>query len=1846
MSSDDSSSRLQEGYAVTIEPGAGVFAGFSDEAYVKATSAWSADLIKRSQVLFALHPPIGDFSKMKGKVLISWVGRLQETGKAVVDKANASQVTLIDVTAAPRITIAQKLDVLSSQAKVAGHRAVIEATHAFGRFHTGEMTAAGKYPPSQTFVLGVGVAGLAAIGTSKALGSVVRAWDVRDVSDQVHSMGAKWVSVDYKEDGAGQGGYAKESSDDFKKFQQETFKKVLSECDIAIATAAIPGRPSPLLITKEAVAAMKPGSVIIDLAALGGGNCELTRKDDVWTTPNGVTIIGYTDMPARMASQASAMYSSNMVSLMKHVQGKGKASEFLGNVKSHLEAGEAGDIVTRSIVCCRDGQLVKMPPPPQPTPVKPKVDVAAKKKAEAPSPLKQAVFAALTLTLGVCLALGVGEGVKASQLTTFLLAGAAGYQAVWGVAHSLHTPLMSVTNAISGMTAVGGLLLMQRSNNTEASILAMIGVAVSAVNIIGGFVVSQRMLNLFKKKGSEDWSSMMLVPGLIFIAVSLTHKELLGPVNTVSSVLCVAAIGALASQSTANAGCKLGMVGVFGALMATLVDMDAHLLYISLALLTVGGSLGLYVGMSVTPLQLPQTVAAFHSLVGFAAMSTSIGSFASNPEAGASMENISAVLGDFIGAVTFTGSIIAFGKLNGNLSSTPLTLPGKNFLNLAALLTQVGLTTVFLRSGEGLYGVVLLFVIALLACAMGVHLVGSVGGGDMPVCITVLNSYSGWALVLTVVGSLIGFSGAILTKIMCDAMNRDIFNVPKLLNVLVLFGGINNAPVVKSAGDEAPKVADLLASAKEVLVVPGYGMAMARAQTAMGEVANLLRANDINLKFGVHPVAGRMPGQMNVLLAEAGVPHEWVLEMDEVNPTMESVDVVLVVGANDVVNSAAQELEGCAIWGMPVIEVWRAKKVIFCKRSMAGGYADLDNPVFYKDNTDMLLGDAKKTADQLVSKVRERLERALKSSRNFDFNFRVPVKDSSAAAALVLAACHSLVSVDGSLSGDPIEVAALEAIGWAYDAEVEVAKPVESSTLALTDGESKDSKGSKASSKAGKHPVKAVQIVQRFHFASALQRMAVVVEVSAEKGDGPVPGLISGPGRYSLVKGSPEALRPLLVKDSAPPWFDTAHTELAESGLRVLALAYRALPAKGKDEKLTREEAESELTFAGFIAFECLSRADSCLVVGALRESGHKVAMLTGDSPLTALHISRTCGITNGTLPGLLLTVSSKDSAAVEWVVATGDGRDERMPVSATNLPELAKSFSLMATGDSLDAAVKAEPKLWESIDEIRIFARMTPHGKAGVIRELQKQGGHVLMCGDGGNDVGALKQADVGLALLAGYGNVNTTSSEELVPADGSKPVQGAEDALNERTKQLAKLGKRAGKERQTYLWAQQKILNALHQQWLQEEIEAKAQRGENGVFAQASAVKVVLGRYTEELKRVMKEYDLKHGNVYDAEDKPKAKDMEAKVKEMQESMDSSAGGLPMVRPGDASIAAPFTSKAPSVKNCVDLIRQGRCTLLSALQQQQIMMLNCIINAYVLSALSLEGSRTSERQMMASHWLLTTASLAFAYASPCDKMHPVRPLRSLFHPAVFVSMLGQAAIHLFCMVIAVRMARAAMDEASPERLEGWTGPSLKDVADFWKREKLKRRGLIEKEEEEQDWTAMALSQWIQPFLPNLMNTVVFLVETAQTVAILFVNYKGQPWMRGVTENRALFLSVFVVAGGVAAAAWEFQPQLNAMIHLSPFPNDEFRWSIMSLVALTLVGTFIWDKFCVYWFAPDIWGAMMDSAKKTTFQNDVLPIFITALKVAGVFFILGTGNLILAGLAFWAYKKNQPKEDE
>jgi len=397
----------------------------------------------------------------------------------------------------------------------------------------------------------------------------------------------------------------------------------------------------------------------------------------------------------------------------------------------------------------------------------------------------------------------------------------------------------------------------------------------------------------------------------------------------------------------------------------------------ALALVGAGAAVGTVGGMKVDPIDLPQTVALFHSLVGLAAMVTSIASFSAHPHAGWNMHNIACVAGDFIGGVTLAGSLVAFAKLDGRMSSAAMSLPGKNLINAGSFAAQLALAASFLSTGSEFP----LWATVALSNAMGFHLVNSVGGADMPVCITVLNSYSGWALVaegflldsplITVIGSLIGFSGAILTKIMCDAMNRDIMNV--------IFGGLNVAP--KKEGSKEVKehtetttdgAAAMLCDSKRVMVVPGYGMAVARCQNSVASIATMLRNKDIEVLFGIHPVAGRMPGQMNVLLAEAGVPYDWVQEMEEVNPIMDDIDTCLIVGANDTTNSGAQEGDpDHPLAGMPVIEVWRSKKVIFMKRTMGAGYADVENPVFFKENTDMLLGNATDTTQDIAGKCKE-----------------------------------------------------------------------------------------------------------------------------------------------------------------------------------------------------------------------------------------------------------------------------------------------------------------------------------------------------------------------------------------------------------------------------------------------------------------------------------------------------------------------------------------------------------------------------------------------------------------------------------------------------------------------------------------------------------------------------------------------------------------------------------------------------------------------------------------------------------------------------------------------------------
>merc|ERR1719487_2289595 len=417
--------------------------------------------------------------------------------------------------------------------------------------------AAGKYPPTNTMILGCGVAGLAAIGTSKAMGSVVRAWDVRDVSDQVESMGAKWITVDFEESGAGEGGYAKESSKEFQEAQKQTFAKHLRECEICITTAAIPGRASPVLIEDWMVKDMKAGSVIVDLAAAGGGNCALTQKDKAFITDNGVHIIGYTDLAGRMAAQSSAMFAQNLANLLGHISPKEKAAAFFANVDGALAAGEEGDIVTRSIVCTKDGKEIEMPPPPQPTPPKKKA-VAAAKVVEEVSAFRRDMTNALVVTGGSATILGMGAGVPPHLLGTFTLAGAAGYQVVWGVAHALHTPLMSVTNAISGATAFGGLMMIPTASGSAWG-LAAAATTASSVNIFGGFIVTQRMLDLFKRPGDEDYSYVYALPGVALCAAPIMGYASVEATGVASQLLCIGAIGGLSSMTTSQMGCKLGI---------------------------------------------------------------------------------------------------------------------------------------------------------------------------------------------------------------------------------------------------------------------------------------------------------------------------------------------------------------------------------------------------------------------------------------------------------------------------------------------------------------------------------------------------------------------------------------------------------------------------------------------------------------------------------------------------------------------------------------------------------------------------------------------------------------------------------------------------------------------------------------------------------------------------------------------------------------------------------------------------------------------------------------------------------------------------------------------------------------------------------------------------------------------------------------------------------------------------------------------------------------------------------------------------------------------------------------
>ncbi|KAL3959356.1 hypothetical protein ACCO45_007518 [Purpureocillium lilacinum] len=907
---------LKKGFGkILVQRGAGTAAEFHDEAYEKAgatfvdgpAGVWSGANV----VLKVRGPSLDEVDSIKAK----------QTVISLLQPAQNKDLVF---------------DALSSMANIAGYKAVLEASNVFGRFLTGQVTAAGKIPPCKVLIIGAGVAGLSAIATARRMGAIVRGFDTRPAArEQVQSLGAEFIEVEIQEDGSGAGGYAKEMSKEFIEAEMKLFKEQAREVDIIITTALIPGKPAPKLIKMDMLDVMKPGS-----------------------------IIGYTDLPSRLPTQSSTLYSNNITKFLLSMTPKEK------------EFGiDLTDEVVRGSIVTQNGDILPPAPRPAPPPAPAKpaaAEAVIETVALTPWQKKTREVTAISAGMGGVLALGKFTGpLFMSNAFTFALASLIGYRVVWGVVPALHSPLMSVTNAISGMVGVGGLFILGGGflPETVPQLFGALSVLLAFVNVGGGFVITKRMLDMFKRPTDPpEYPWLYGIPAVLFgggfiAAASTGAAGLVQAGYLASSVLCIGSISGLASQATARMGNMLGILGVGSGVLASLLaaGFSPEVLAQFGGLATIGALAGFLIGKRITPTDLPQTVAALHSVVGLAAVLTSIGSVMADVSNLSTLHMVTGYLGVLIGGITFTGSIVAFLKLAGRMSSRPTILPGRHLINSGLVATNVATMGAFLTMAPGspMIAAGALAANTVLSFVKGYTTTAAIGGADMPVVITVLNAYSGFALVaegfmldnplLTSVGALIGVSGSILSYIMCVAMNRSLTNV--------LFGGLSTPkqmeeykPQGQVTQTSVDDLADALLQAESVILVVGCC------------------ARGITVRFAIHPVAGRMPGQCNVLLAEASVPYDIVLEMDEINDDFPDTDLTVVIGANDTVNPIAME-KGSAIEGMPVLHAWKSKQVVIMKRGMSSGYADVPNPMFYMPNARMLFGDARTSCEALKTAV-------------------------------------------------------------------------------------------------------------------------------------------------------------------------------------------------------------------------------------------------------------------------------------------------------------------------------------------------------------------------------------------------------------------------------------------------------------------------------------------------------------------------------------------------------------------------------------------------------------------------------------------------------------------------------------------------------------------------------------------------------------------------------------------------------------------------------------------------------------------------------------------------------------
>ena len=837
-----------------------------------------------------------------------------------------------------------------------------------------------------------------------------------------------------------------------------------------------------------------------------------------------------------------------------------------------------------------------------------------------------------------------------------------------------------------------------------------------------------------------------------------------------------------------------------------------------------------------------------------------------------------------------------------------------------------------------------------------------------------------------------------------------------------------------------------------------------------------------------------------------------------------------------------------------------------------------------------------------------------------------PMKESSIAAARVIGGCHSLLEVDGKIMGDPIETAAIHSVVWKYDHSRQVSSPAfgrhhkgeeekkeeaggPHRIVTASEKKREEEKAARRKEKEealvksrpwGRLPQQ-VRILHRYHFKSKLQRMSVLASV--QEGS-------HKPTLQVLTKGSPEAIGKLLVDGNKPSWYTESYTKLARRGLRVIALAYRDVPtlsngagapsnlSEAEAAKQPREWAEKGLKFAGFVAFQCLVRKDSAKVVTNLRKSNLSVVMITGDNILTAVHVAEEVSLTQEKARVLVL---DEEGDEMKWVNAESGATHG--PYSFDELSSLSKEYDLCMTGPGLRRIHEevGSDKLGTRLDVVKVFARMSPQDKELVLSVLNDKGHVSLMCGDGANDVGALKQAHVGVALLTGFGSLNTVKAKgekSQAEEEEEEKKKKMELEADEDEEMLAKMGlferikyeadkknrllavakEAAGKKKKVQAEQKEKMMIEI-----QEETKRLEAAGES--WAPVKAAKNVMTRKRAEAQAKAK----KGGGAFTAS----AASLAVATSGIEALDEVDDGSLPMLKLGDASVAAPFTSKWPSIRSVYDIIRLGRCTLVSRVQNNLIICLSCLISSYSLSVLYLEGVKFSDYQLTATGMLITTCHLAISHTSPLKTVSSVRPLGSMFHPALFISLAGQFIIHLFCMIYSVSVAKTYLPE------------------DFKQETHTK-------------------------FYPNLVNTVVFLIETMQHVSVLMVNYKGRPFQPGLTESKALLNALGMCFFGLLVCAFEVLPGFNRAIGMVPFPDDQLRSTVLYMLLLDSIGALLWDRICVYLWANHIHRASSTHINTYAIFLGVRKLVVSCLMIYLVFWQGGIFGL-MGG--YWVYKQ-------